>query len=77
MKDKLNKTGRKKPYYRFVSAMKGFGFSLLALIVLAAPVAIAMGVSAYQSEVRAEETVSFPLASGFSLPGSFYFAKVT
>ena len=56
MKDKLNKTGRKKPYYRFVSAMKGFGFSLLALIVLAAPVAIAMGVSAYQSEVRAEET---------------------
>lgn len=54
MKDKLVKNGRHKPYYRFVGALKGLGFSLLALIVLASPVVIAMEVSA--NEAHAEET---------------------
>ena len=54
MKDKLHKTGHTKPYYRFVSALRGFGFSLLALVVLATPVAIAAGVNAY--EAAAEQT---------------------
>ena len=55
MKDKLTKNGHKKPYYRFVGAVKGLGLSLLAIIALASPVAIAMGVSAYEAEARAEE----------------------
>ena len=54
MKDKLQKTGHKKPYYRFLSLVKGFGFSLLAIVLLATPVAIAAGVNAY--EASAEHT---------------------
>ncbi|MDY6391889.1 MAG: hypothetical protein SPL80_03530 [Bacilli bacterium] len=54
MKDKLVKTGHKKPYYRFIGALRGIGFSLLAVVALASPVAIAMGYSA--QEAHAEET---------------------
>ncbi len=54
MKDKLVKTGRHKPYYRFVGALKGFAFSLLAILVLASPVLIASGVAAQHA--AAEET---------------------
>ncbi|MCR5348290.1 MAG: hypothetical protein K6E59_01615 [Bacilli bacterium] len=57
MKDKLTKTGHKKPYYRFMSALKGFGFSFLALLALATPVAIAAGVNAAE-EARADEIAS-------------------
>ena len=56
MKDKLHKTGHKKGFYRFVSALKGIGFSLLAIAVLATPVAIAASVSAEQA--YAEPTTS-------------------
>ena len=49
MKDKLHKTGHKKAYYRFLSLVKGFGFSLLAIVLLATPVAIAAGVNAYET----------------------------
>ena len=54
MKDKLVKTGHKKAYYRFIGAVKGFGFTLLALAALTAPVGIAMGVSAAEA-AHAEE----------------------
>ena len=55
MKDKLVKTGHKKAYYRFIGALRGFGFSILGLLALAAPVLIAMEISA--QEAKAEETV--------------------
>ena len=56
MKDKLTKTGHRKPYYRFMTALKGLGFSFLALLALATPVAIAAGLSA--AEAQAEQTTS-------------------
>ena len=54
MKDKLVKNGKRKPYYRFIAAVKGLGFSLLAVLVLASPVLIALDVATH--EARAEET---------------------
>ena len=54
MKDKLVKTGHKKFYYRFVGALRGLGFSLLAVVALASPVFIAVGISA--NEAHAAET---------------------
>jgi len=56
MKDKLEKTGRRKPYYRLVNALRGAGFSLLALIALATPVFIAFQVDA--AETYAQEVPS-------------------
>lgn len=66
MKDKLQKTGHTKPYYRFLSLVKGFGFSLLAIVLLATPVAIAAGVNAYETQAQQTshvEEVSEPEAS--------------
>ena len=56
MKDKLHKTGHKKLYYRFLSFAKGFGFSLLAIALLATPVAIAAGVNAYETTAAQQQT---------------------
>ncbi len=55
MKDKLVKTGHKKPYYRFITTMRALGFSLLAVIALASPVLIAVDISS--REIAAEEVV--------------------
>ena len=54
MKDKLVKNGKRKPYYRFIGAVKGLGFSLLAILALASPVVIAFEVAA--NEAAAEQT---------------------
>jgi hypothetical protein len=71
MKDKLVKTGHKKGYYRFVSTMKGFGFSLLAVIALASPVLIAMDMSTHTTKAE-EVQVSTPEEE--SIQTSSYFA---
>ena len=55
MRDKIVKTGHGKLYYRFVGGLRGLGFSLLALIALASPVAIVMGMTAVEN-AHAEET---------------------
>ena len=56
MKDKLEKTGHRKFYYRFVDGMRGFGFALLGILLLATPVFIATQVNA--AEAYAEPNTS-------------------
>ncbi len=43
MKDKVMKTGKKKPYYLMKSALFVLAFILLALIILSFPVGISYG----------------------------------
>ena len=57
MKDKLVKTGHKKLYYRFLGTLRGMGFSLLAIIALASPVFIAVGISAQAAHADTVQVV--------------------
>ena len=49
MKDKLEKTGHRKHYYRFLRSLRGAGFSILALAAFATPVFVALGVNATEA----------------------------
>ncbi len=66
MKDKLVKTGHKKRYYRLIGALKGVGFSVLAIFALATPVFISYEMTA--AEARAEQATTLTLPEQPSEP---------